>query len=303
MHELVGRDLLDLVLGHDLGRRVLEVAEVGRDPEVLLHRPADDRDLAVERGGGVEHLLDAGDVAGEGGHDHPAVERLHDLAERLADRPLGRRVARVLGAGRVGQEADHALLAEPGEDREVGQLAVDRRVVELEVAGVDDRADRRPQGDAHRVGDRVADPERDDRERADHDLVARLEGQHRVVVELVLLDLVAEQAAGQGAGVDRHARELGQHVRQAADVVLVGVGDEERADLLAVLLEIRDVGDDEVDAEHLLVGEHEPAVDDDDVVAVLEEVHVLADLAHPAERDDAERSCFVRHWFGCPLRV
>ena len=59
----------------------------------------------------------------------------------------------------------------------------------------------------------------------DVDLVARLERDQRVVVELVLLDLVAEQAAGQGRGVDRHARELGQHVRQGADVVLVGVGD------------------------------------------------------------------------------
>ena len=38
--------------------------------------------------GGVEDLLDARDVAGERGHDDPAVERLHDLAEGLADRPL-----------------------------------------------------------------------------------------------------------------------------------------------------------------------------------------------------------------------
>ena len=126
-------------------------------------------------------------------------------------------------------------------------------------------------------------------ERPDLDLVAGVEREQRVVVELVLLDLVAEQAAGQGARVDRHARELGQDVRQAADVVLVGVGDQERLDVGAALLEVGDVGDDEVDAEHLLVGEHEPAVDDDDVVAVLEDVHVLADLAHPAERDDAER--------------
>ena len=121
------------------------------------------------------------------------------------------------------------------------------------------------------------------------DLVARLERDERVVVELVLLDLVAEQAAREGARVDRHARELGEDVGQRADVVLVGVGDEERAHLGAVLLEVADVGDDEVDAEHLLVREHEAAVDDDDVVAVLEDVHVLADLPHPAERDDAER--------------
>ena len=128
-------------------------------------------------------------------------------------------------------------------------------------------------------------------------LVAGLEREQRVVVELVLLDLVAQEAAGQRAGVDRDARELGQHVRQAADVVLVGVGDEERPDLGAVLLEVGDVGHDEVDAEHLLVREHEAAVDDDDVVAVFEHVHVLADLPHPAERDDAEGRVGVCH--GC----
>ena len=89
--------------------------------------------------------------------------------------------------------------------------------------------------------------------------------------------------------VDRHAWEVGQHVRQAADVVLVGVGDQECLDVLAAFLEVGDVGHDEVDAEHLLVGEHEPAVDDDDLVAVLEDVAVLADLADAAERDDAQR--------------
>ena len=294
-HQLRGRDVLDLVLGDDARRLVLEVAEVGGDPEVLLHGPADDRDLALHVRGGVEDLLDARDVAGEGGDDHAAVERLHDLAEGLADDALGRRVARVLGPRRVGQQADDALLAQAREDVEVGQLAVDRRVVELEVAGVHDDAHGRPQRDAHGVRDRVADPERDRRERADLQLVAGLQGDQRVVVELVLLDLVAQQAAGERARVHGHARELGQDVGQAADVVLVGVRDQERPDLGAVLLEVGDIGHDEVDAEHLLVGEHEPAVDDDDVVAVLEHVHVLADLPHPAERDDAERRAGVCH--------
>ena len=87
---------------------------------------------------GVEDLLDARDVAGEGGHDDAPLEALHDLAEGLADGPLGGRVAGVLGARRVGQQAQHALRAEAGQRVEVGQLAVHRRVVELEVAGVDD---------------------------------------------------------------------------------------------------------------------------------------------------------------------
>ena len=72
-------------------------------------------------------------------------------------------------------------------------------------------------------------------------------------------------------------------------MVLVGVRDQERLDVLAAFLEVGDVGHDEVDAEHLLVGEHQAAVDHDDVVAVLEHVHVLADLADAAERNDAKR--------------
>ena len=116
-----------------------------------------------------------------------------------------------------------------------------------------------------------------------------------IVVELVLLDLVAKEPAGEGRGVDRHARKLGQHVRQRADMVLVGVGDEEGLDLGLVLLEVGDVGDDEVDPEHLLVGEHQAAVDHDDLVAVLEHVHVLADLADAAERDDAKGVGGISH--------
>ena len=81
---------------------------------------------------------------------------------------------------------------------EVRQLAVDRGVVELEVAGVDDDADRRPQGEAHRVRDGVSNPEGDDPERSNLELVARLERNERVVVELVVLDLVPEEAPGEG---------------------------------------------------------------------------------------------------------
>ena len=55
-----------------------------------------------------------------------------------------------------------AIGAQLCEDRKVGELAVDRSVVELEVTGVDDDPGRRPEGDPHRVRDGVSDPERDD---------------------------------------------------------------------------------------------------------------------------------------------
>ena len=78
-------------------------------------------------------------------------------------------------------------------------------------------------------------------------------------------------------------------VRQRADVVLVAVGDEDAPDAVAVVAEVLDVGDDEVDAEHVVRWELETEVDEDDVVFALDDEAVLADLADPAERQDANR--------------
>ena len=124
---------------------------------------------------------------------------------------------------------------------------------------------------------------------AELDGLAGLEGQQRVVAELVLLELVAEQASRERRGVDRDAGELRQDVRQPADVVLVRVRDDEGLDLLAPRAQVLHVRHDEVDAEHLLLGEHQAAVDDDDLVVELEDREVLADLADAAERDDLEQ--------------
>ena len=49
--------------------------------------------------------------------------------------------------------------AEPGEATEVGEPAVERQLVHLEVAGVQQRAGRGPDRDGERVRDRVVDRE------------------------------------------------------------------------------------------------------------------------------------------------
>jgi hypothetical protein len=73
------------------------------------------------------------------------------------------------------------------------------------------------------------------------------------------------------------------------------MGDQERPDPGAVLAQVGDVGNDQVDPEHLFVREHQAAVDHDDVVAVLEDVHVLPDFPHAPQGDDPERNLRVSH--------
>ena len=88
-------------------------------------------------------------------------------------------------------------------------------------------------------------------------------------------------------------RHLAQQVRQAADVVFVAVREQHGAHARGVLLQVREVGQDEVDAELLVARERESGVHDDDLAVDLVDHGVLADLAEAAERNDPQN--LVRH--------
>ena len=85
---------------------------------------------------------------------------------------------------------------------------------------------------------------------------------------------------------DRHV-ELAQQIGNAADVIFVAVRYEHRTKLVDAFADVREVVDDDVDAEHLVVGKHQPAVDRDQIVGRLDDRHVAPDLAATAERNDA----------------
>ena len=72
-------------------------------------------------------------------------------------------------------------------------------------------------------------------------------------------------------------------------MILVAMGDDDPQHLLAIRLQVRDVRDDVVDPRQLLIREHQAAVDHDDVVAVLDGIHVLADLPQAAQGDELQR--------------
>ena len=93
-------------------------------------------------------------------------------------------------------------------------------------------------------------------------------------------------------GIHRHA-QLAQHERQRADVVFVTVRDHEAEEAVAELLQVRQIGNDQVDAEHVQLGEHQAAIDGDGGVAVLEHQAIQPDLTEPAERNDTQHAAAV----------
>src|SRR3954454_15617108 len=71
-------------------------------------------------------------------------------------------------------------------------------------------------------------------------------------------------------------------------MVLVPVGEDDRLDVVQPVPDVAEVGQDQVDAGLLVVGEQHAAVDDQQLAVVLEHGHVAADLPETSERDDAQ---------------
>ena len=182
--------------------------------------------------------------------------------------------------GPVGQRADAG---------QVGAPAVHRVQVELEVPRVQDDALGGVEGDGEGVGHRVGDRDELDVARADRPTLAV---GHRdelgPVDQAGLLDPVAGQAEGQLRAVDR-GPEVPQQEGQAPGVVLVAVGKHDAVDPVGVLVQVGEVGQHQVDAGHVGLGEHDPAVEDEDPPVDLDAGAVAADLAQAAEEDDPHR--------------
>ncbi len=291
--DLLVPELVQVVHLHDplLGDiQIPQVAGIGDD---LLHALARKADDPIVLDGHVRHLLDAVYVAGEGGHDDAALGHVEAVLEGLADLPLRLGVPRPLHVGGVGEKAQDALAAVVGQAVDVDGLAIEGRQVDLEVAGVQYHTERRGDGQGHRPGDGVAGLDELHLEAAQ---LHHVSGLHHVqgAGDVHLLELVFYEGHGQVRAVHGGV-ELLQGIGHGADMVLVAMGDDEASELLPVLLQIGHIRDYHVDARHVVVRERQTAVDDDDVLPVFEEGHILSDLAHAPQGDELQFGFFLSH--------
>ena len=180
------------------------------------------------------------------------------LAERLADEALGAGHPGALGVRRVAEHEVDAAVADLGELADVGLEAVDRRVVELPVARVQHAPGRRLDDDRDAVGDRVGHPDELELERAELHR-RRRPGRPRASVVVAPRPCSSSFdftiASVSLVPITSPDLDLAQDVRQRADVVLVAVREHDREQ--RPVLEVREVGQDEVDAEVLVARERE----------------------------------------------
>ena len=265
----------------------VQVAEALRDLRVLDHAAADERHLPVELRGQIDDDLHPVDARGEGRDDQPSAGAGENLLEGLGDLGFRAGEAAPVDVGAVGEERQHALGAELREPVDVEVLPVDRRLVDLEIPGVDDHADRGMNRQRHAIGHAVRDADELDREGADGDPIARAHRHERLRVgEAVLAQLRLDQREGERRSVNGTAHQR-RHVRHAADVILVAVRQHQRAHA-AFLLQIRQVGDDAVHAQQLGIREHDSGIHHHGRLTPGERQHVHSKLAEAAKRHDFE---------------
>ena len=79
-------------------------------------------------------------------------------------------------------------------------------------------------------------------------------------------------------------------------MVLVTVGENQATNVLTILKKESEIGNDDVDAQHVGVGKHHSGVDDDNIVTVSDGMTIHTKVTQAAEGDDLQ--LFIGHVLG-----
>src|SRR5450756_735308 len=178
----------------------------------------------------------------------------------------------------------------------VDGLVVDWSLIDLVVARVKDDSLSRADSNGHALGHRMGNANELDIHFAYLDAVACLHCSSFIGLHPAGDD-VLDDAEGELAGVDGCADVL-QRVAERSDVVHVRMCYEDAADLVLDMVEVLHVGNDIVDALHIVFGKLEPRIDDYCVVIDLIDVHVLANLPETSKGSNADDVVMSRRLFG-----
>ena len=274
---------VDLKAGGDL-----QIAHALCEPHRHLDASAVEDHFLPAVFGEVHDLLNPRHVGGEKGDDDPPPAGFGDAGQGAADLPGRDGISFLFHVGGVGQKGQDPPGTQFGEPVDVGRQAVGIVVADLEIPGVDHAAVRRLDAEPHTVHDAVANPDELDLEDTELDSFSSEDFMELRRVGLAeLLEPIPDDPEGERGPENRHVGDS-QQEWQPAHMVLVGVGENHRRQPLGVLPKVLHVGDHEIAPQHVAFRKHEPAVDDENGVAVFEGHHVEADLTEPTQRDDLQ---------------
>ncbi len=166
--------------------------------------------------------------------------------------------------------------------------AVHGSLIDFEIAGVDDHAERRSNRQGHAIHGTVRHGDEFNLVGADFNEAAREHfAERRGLQQSRFVEAFFYQCQRETRSVHRNI-QIAQDVGQRANVIFVAVRQHNGPDVRAILLQIRDIRNHQIDAQKFRFGEHHARVDDDDVVTEPQRHHVHAEFAEAAERNGGE---------------
>ena len=110
----------------------------------------------------------------------------------------------------------------------------------------------------------------------------------RAVAHPPLIEAAADQPKGERRRVHGKRQPL-QRPGQRPDVILMAVGADAAHDPIGPVAQVLQIGEHEVGAGHVLVGEQHPAVQQEQLAPALDGRAIPPDIAQPTEKGDLNR--------------
>src|SRR5437588_8741095 len=74
-------------------------------------------------------------------------------------------------------------------------------------------------------------------------------------------------------------------------MIFMTMRNKDAANALLFVVQVARIGDNQVNAKHFIIGEHQPGINNDDVVTILYDHHILSDLSQSSKRDQPNLFC------------
>src|SRR5579885_117796 len=286
-----GVEAANILRANDHAIRNLKITKRVGDFDIIDHAAADKSDFAVDALSDVNDLLDAVNRGSEAGEDDAAGRGTAQVLDARNDGALGLGEAGALDIRGIAEESEDAFVAIAGEGVKIELPVVHRRLVNFEITGVDDDAERSADSKRDAVDGAVGDGNEFNFIRGDFDAAAGKNfTKDSGIEEIGFLEALLNQSEREARAVNGNV-EIAKDIRKRADMVFVAMREDNGANVSAILLEVGDIGDDEINTEEFGFREHHACVDDDDVVAVAQGHHVHAKFAEAAEGNGKEGVC------------
>src|SRR5580692_3598091 len=222
--DALGIEIANVLRANDHAVGDAQVVHGVRDLDVVDHAAANEGDFAADASGDVDDLLDAVNRGSKTGKNDTARSGAAELFDARDNGALGRSEAGALDVGGVAEKGQDAFGAVAGEGVEVEGGAVDRSLVDLEVASVNDDAERSADGEGDAVDGAVRDVDELDFVGADFDEAAGKNFAERGGgKESGFVEAFFDQGECEARAVNGDV-QVAENVGERADVIFVTVG-------------------------------------------------------------------------------